>query len=455
MAPSALSPNDENVLEKLKDPEFAVSGKLITDDTLPRDPNIMDDAVYDSIVETEKAIVNTMINLDREQITRDWSSGQDIAKYHSRRAKQVSSWLVCILKLDKLIENHPDYASARNNRVQALRTLYGDGLLVKDYWFDVSMHRQVIPDGYPALDIMGKNNDVTMESVARKVLKDLNSGIELLSPKSPFAAVSPTQARTLAQLYTQRGQLYKAAARKLGMAGGETKAQFRLAGGEREAFWSRADFEEHASSDLFLGGRYGNDVAKKVAVQSNPMAKLCGQIVSEAMRKEFAGGDASPKVGTDKNTPAQKAVVQTFLKRKREESKDSDEDDAIENDADDDDSLQKPAAKVAIRRENPYEKAKMESEDSGEDNVMGNILADEDGGLQKPAAKFAIRREDPNVKAKMEQLMSSDEMIAQMIAAATLDDGNHFLDMNEDGEYESAIEDMGPNALGPLIDAVG
>lgn len=36
-----------------------------------------------------------------------------------------------------------------------------------------------------------------------------------------------------------------------------------------------------------MGGRYGNEVAKALAVASNPTAKLCGAIVKEAMRKEF------------------------------------------------------------------------------------------------------------------------------------------------------------------------
>ena len=39
-----------------------------------------------------------------------------------------------------------------------------------------------------------------------------------------------------------------------------------------------------------LGGRYGNEIARNLAVGTNPVAKLCGEMVREAMRKEYAGG---------------------------------------------------------------------------------------------------------------------------------------------------------------------
>ena len=42
-----------------------------------------------------------------------------------------------------------------------------------------------------------------------------------------------------------------------------------------------------ASHELALGGRFGNDIARQLAVQTNPYAKLCGEIVREALRKEM------------------------------------------------------------------------------------------------------------------------------------------------------------------------
>jgi hypothetical protein len=50
------------------------------------------------------------------------------------------------------------------------------------------------------------------------------------------------------------------------------------------------DFEENASRDFVMGGRYGNQIAGKLAVGANPTAKLCGEMVREALRREFGGG---------------------------------------------------------------------------------------------------------------------------------------------------------------------
>ena len=47
--------------------------------------------------------------------------------------------------------------------------------------------------------------------------------------------------------------------------------------------------EEMASYDFTLGGRYGNPVAKELAVRTNPYAKMCGAIVRDAMRAEIEG----------------------------------------------------------------------------------------------------------------------------------------------------------------------
>ena len=45
--------------------------------------------------------------------------------------------------------------------------------------------------------------------------------------------------------------------------------------------------------DFAMGGRYGNEIAKGLAVSTNPTAKLCGQMVREAMKKEYGPGFAS------------------------------------------------------------------------------------------------------------------------------------------------------------------
>jgi len=68
--------------------------------------------------------------------------------------------------------------------------------------------------------------------------------------------------------------------------------ELRIDDSRRENGWSVVEFEEAASRDFMMGGRLGNEVAKQMAVVANPTAKLCGDMVREAMRKEYAGGAA-------------------------------------------------------------------------------------------------------------------------------------------------------------------
>jgi hypothetical protein len=51
---------------------------------------------------------------------------------------------------------------------------------------------------------------------------------------------------------------------------------------------SSGRLEEAASGELALGGRYGNETARQLAVKTNPYAKLCGAVVKEALTKEIS-----------------------------------------------------------------------------------------------------------------------------------------------------------------------
>lgn len=44
-----------------------------------------------------------------------------------------------------------------------------------------------------------------------------------------------------------------------------------------------ARLEKLAAADFRQGGIYGNEIAKQMAIQLNPYAKMCGEIVREAM----------------------------------------------------------------------------------------------------------------------------------------------------------------------------
>lgn len=81
--------------------------------------------------------------------------------------------------------------------------------------------------------------------------------------------------------HTQRAALYLKTARLM------LSRSLDIDGTLEESKWERLDFEGAASRDLAFGGRYGNPIAKGLAVSVNPTAKLCGQIVREAMKKEY------------------------------------------------------------------------------------------------------------------------------------------------------------------------
>jgi hypothetical protein len=122
-------------------------------------------------------------------------------------------------------------------------------------------------------------NDKKMASKA--ALQDLDTSIRLLSPASLSAPMSSQASRTLSMAHTQRAAIYLKTAKLL------PYRELDIDESRREANWDKLEFEEAASRDLALGGRYGNPIAKGLAVSTNPTAKLCGQIVREAMKKEY------------------------------------------------------------------------------------------------------------------------------------------------------------------------
>jgi len=123
--------------------------------------------------------------------------------------------------LSGLIAEHPQYASAYNNRAQLRRIL-----------------------SHPLADI--------------KV--DLRTAIALASPSRSMDPVSDLQAKVLSNAYTQLGVVLL-----------------------------REGKEEEVGGVFQVGARYGGEVAKVMAVKLNPVARLCGGIVKEAMRKEMEG----------------------------------------------------------------------------------------------------------------------------------------------------------------------
>jgi len=267
---SPLTQHDLSILEKIKDPESGPSAPLLIDDTLPRDPNISDESTYLRISQVERSIISSIQQIEMQ------IAGLKPSSPDSESQLPLSQYLDCVKRLDELIQEFPDYASARNNRAQALRRIYGDRLLVSN------------PTSPPPTDnvLDPTPSETTLLSASTTILTDLSTAISLLTPRNPFSPLSPQTAKTLSQAYTQRGALYHLTAKALAVIG----AELRIEGGRREKQWKVTEWEENASRDFMVGGRYGNEVAKALAVAANPTAKLCGEMVREAMKKEYAGG---------------------------------------------------------------------------------------------------------------------------------------------------------------------
>ena len=261
-----LSRRDIHVLEKIKDPESDPSLMVQVDPTLPKDPHISDPEEYQNISQEERGIILSIQNLEMQQAKQQ--------AYQTTDVDIAEEYRKCVSRLGQLVQDYPQYASARNNRAQALRRLYGDSMLVAD------------AQRNPQALLQGAGNAERREAAAT-VLSDLDHAISLLTPKVPYSKLSPQVARTLSNAHTQRAAIYLMTSKLLG------SEPVSVDGGRPEVGWSKLDFEEHASRDFAMGGRYGNEIAKGLAVSTNPTAKLCGQMVREAMKKEYGPGFAS------------------------------------------------------------------------------------------------------------------------------------------------------------------
>jgi len=259
MVSVSLSRRDINVLGKIKDPEADPSLTVYVDSALPKDPHIRDPQVYAKLSQQERAIILSIQNFESQHAGRSSSeSDSDV----------IEGYRDCVTKFGDIINEYPHYASARNNRAQALRRLCGDSMLV---------------GGAPQLPqaLLRSIDEAQRLDMANMVLTDLDQAISLLTPAGRFPRLSPQASRTLSLVHTQRAAIYLMTSKLLALG------TVCVPRGRREACWSKLEFEENASKDFEMGGRYGNEIAKGLAVSTNPTAKLCGQMVREAMRKGY------------------------------------------------------------------------------------------------------------------------------------------------------------------------
>jgi hypothetical protein len=166
-----------------------------------------------------------------------------------------------IQDLSKLIDEHPQYASAYVNRAQAARLLLPVESL---FSFDHA-------------------------SESARIFNDLGRGIELASPQSPSGSTSPHQREVLAAAYTHRGFLLLKAADMV-------KNGQAVHGLDILASSTATGIEEIASNDFARGGSYGDALGKQMAVKTNPYAKMCGAIVRDALQEEIAAASRNHNV---------------------------------------------------------------------------------------------------------------------------------------------------------------
>ena len=244
-----LTSNDDTILSKIFDPESTPNARLMVDSLLPKDPHI-DGKTLEMIQNKERDIVKTIEGVLKHGEETDIGRKAKLSEAYSQ--------------LSSLVETYPKAASVRNNRAQLSRMILGPSFIIHP------VEKEPTTASSPILPTLPT------------VLQDLDNAIELASPPTAGQAVSPFQCRILGHAYTQRAALFHAASKD-----SNVMARFRELG-TLFSNWDIDNFEEAASRDFFMGGRYGNEIGKALAVHTNPTAKLCGQMVQEAMKREMA-----------------------------------------------------------------------------------------------------------------------------------------------------------------------
>jgi hypothetical protein len=244
-----LSQNDTSVLSTLFDPESSPSSNTTS---IPINPSLspLPTLPTSSLPSLQSRELNAILPLNTPSPSPEALS-------------------TAITSLTELIEAEPKYASAWNNRAQALRILHGD--------------------------LGEKTGDV---------LSDLSKAIDLASPPpaKQMEGVSPLQAKVLKGAHTQFGYVvYKVSKwRKERESTKEQSEATAIRLPESLQDMSGDELEELASRHFAMGGRYGNEIAREMAVRTNPYAKLCGSIVKSALMEEVRGGmGARPRIEVD------------------------------------------------------------------------------------------------------------------------------------------------------------
>ncbi|KAK4938521.1 hypothetical protein LTR10_021053 [Elasticomyces elasticus] len=221
-----LSKNDSSVLSALFNPESSLSSTVHIEDSLPRG-----------------SCPATILRLQEQE--------RQALHLINGESPETSHVNLAISQLTDIIGQDPSYASAYNNRAQARR------MLIRDE--DLPRNPEIVAD----------------------ILQDIAKAISLATPEQLSSAISSLDARVLASAHTHRGYLLLLASRSE-----DNRRMLDDVPVLKDL--SGDDLEGAASRELGLGGRYGNETARQLAVKTNPYAKLCGSIVREALTKQIA-----------------------------------------------------------------------------------------------------------------------------------------------------------------------
>ena len=129
---------------------------------------------------------------------------------------------------------------------------------------------------YPSARAASLNNRAQVRRLAGNVdgaLEDLNRVIKE-ETKEETKVISSRNCKWLSDAHAHRATIYLLLAK-------------REISGRLSETLDEEIFEEWASRDFATAGRYGNELARAMAVRVNPYAKLCGAIVQTALQKEM------------------------------------------------------------------------------------------------------------------------------------------------------------------------
>lgn len=263
MTSTNLSKNDSQILDAVFDPESSSSvANIEVDSLLPSDPHIVDSSLLTVLRAQELSAIWIIENYAPSASLSPRSLAPSDFEGEEQLHEKDAPYSEALSILDKIVKAHPTYASVYNNRAQLHRWRYGDQLTLAQYQ---------------------PYNTASTQAMANAV-HDLDRTICLATPTPELRKVSSSQGRLLAQAWTQRAAIFWQAAKDLSVPGSSIVSALKdqlpwLA-------WDKTNFEEEASRCFHMAGLYGSEVGKAMSVIANPHARLCGNIVREAMKRE-------------------------------------------------------------------------------------------------------------------------------------------------------------------------